>query len=228
MASTLLARLAAAVPTVLLVSILVFSMIHLIPGDPVDYMLGEGEDPTIRAALRKELGLDRPLGAQYAAWLLRAARGDLGRSIRLEAPVASAILERLPATLTLAALSLLVSLALALPAGIVAAARRQTACDYLAMGVALFGISVPNFWLGIILILIFSLQLGWLPSMGYVAVAAAPLTALRHAVLPSVTLGMIMAGIVTRITRSSLLDEPAGALGRARCRPLARDRPLRA
>lgn len=207
MARHLAARLLATAPTLFLVSLLVFSMIHLIPGDPVDYILGEGSDPAARAALARELGLDRPLPAQYTAWLLRALRGDLGRSINLEKPVGRAIAEKLPATLTLAALSLAVSLAIGLPAGLVAAARRRTAWDYGAMGVALFGISVPNFWLGILLILVFSLWLGWLPSMGYVEPWADPLRALRHALLPAVTLGMILAGVVMRMTRSTLLEE---------------------
>jgi peptide/nickel transport system permease protein len=202
----LLRRLASMVPVVLVVSVVVFSLIHLTPGDPVAIMLREEADPATAAALRAALGLDRPLPIQYLTWLGRAARGELGRSIRTNQPVSQAILERLPVTLTLAAAATLLALLVALPAGIVSAVRRNSLADVAGTVAALSGVSLPNFWLAILLIFVFSVTLGWLPPLGWVSPLRDPWGGLRSLVLPAVTLGTAMAAVVMRMTRSSLLE----------------------
>ncbi|HLE43242.1 MAG TPA: nickel ABC transporter permease [Methylomirabilota bacterium] len=202
----LLRRLATMVPVLLVVSVVVFSLIHLTPGDPVAIMLREESDPATAAALRAALGLDRPLPVQYLTWLGRAARGELGRSIRTNQPVTQAILERLPVTLTLAAAATLLALAVALPAGIVSAVRRNSLADVAGTVAALSGVSLPNFWLAILLIFVFSVTLGWLPPLGWVSPVRDPWGGLRSLVLPAVTLGTAMAAVVMRMTRSSLLE----------------------
>ena len=202
----LLRRLGAMVPVVAVVSVVVFSLIHLTPGDPVSIMLREESDPATLATLRRELGLDRPLPVQYLTWLGRAARGELGRSIRTNQPVIEAIRERLPVTLSLTVAASLLALAVALPAGIVSAARRNSAADVAGTLIALTGISLPNFWLAILLIFLFSVTLGWLPPIGYVSPARDLGGWLRSLCLPAITLGAAMAAIVMRMTRSSLLE----------------------
>jgi len=202
----LLRRLATMVPVLLVVSVVVFSLIHLTPGDPVAIMLREESDPATAAALRAALGLDRPLPVQYLTWLGRAARGELGRSIRTNQPVTQAILERLPVTLTLAAAATLLALAVALPAGIVSAVRRNSLADVAGTVAALSGVSLPNFWLAILLIFVFSVTLGWLPPLGWVSPVRDPWGGLRSLVLPAVTLGTAMTAVVMRMTRSSLLE----------------------
>ncbi len=202
----LLRRLASMVPVLLVVSVVVFSLIHLTPGDPVAIMLREEADPATAAALRTALGLDRPLPIQYLTWLGRVARGELGRSIRTNQPVSQAILERLPVTLTLAAAATLLALLVALPAGIVSAVRRNSLADVAGTVAALSGVSLPNFWLAILLIFVFSVTLGWLPPLGWVSPLRDPWGGLRSLVLPAVTLGTAMAAVVMRMTRSSLLE----------------------
>jgi peptide/nickel transport system permease protein len=202
----LLRRLAAMVPVLVVVSVVVFSLIHLTPGDPVAIMLREESDPATLAALRHQLGLDRPLPVQYVTWLARAARGELGRSIRTNQRVTEAIRERLPVTLTVAAAATLLALAIALPAGILSAVRRNSAADVAGTLAALSGVSMPNFWLAILLIFLFSVTLGWLPPMGWVSPVRDPWGGLRSLVLPAITLGTAMAAVVMRMTRSSLLE----------------------
>ncbi len=202
----LIRRLGAMVPVLGVVSVMVFSLIHLTPGDPVAIMLREEADPVAAAALRKALGLDRPLPIQYLTWVSRAARGELGRSIRTNQPVAEAILERLPVTLNLAAAATLLALVVALPAGIVSAVRRNSAADIAGTLAALSGISLPNFWLAILLIFLFSVTLRWLPPLGYVSPVADLWGGLRSLALPAITLGTAMAAVVMRMTRSSLLE----------------------
>ncbi len=194
---TAVRRLALLVPTLLGVATLVFAFLHLVPGDPVEIMLGESAAPVDVAELRRELGLDRPLLVQYGRFLAHAVRGDLGRSIVYRAPVSHVIATRYPATLELAAAALLVALALALPLGIVAAVRPRSALDRGARLASLAGVCLPSFWLGPLLILVFSLRLGWLPVSGRGGIA--------HLVLPAVTLGLGMAGILVRMTRTSML-----------------------
>jgi peptide/nickel transport system permease protein len=194
---TAVRRLALLVPTLLGVATLVFAFLHLVPGDPVEIMLGESAAPADVAELRRELGLDRPLLVQYGRFLAHAARGDLGRSIVYRAPVSHVIATRYPATLELAAAALVVALALALPLGILAAVRPRSALDRGARLASLAGVCLPSFWLGPLLILVFSLRLGWLPVSGRGGIA--------HLVLPAVTLGLGMAGILVRLTRTSML-----------------------
>jgi peptide/nickel transport system permease protein len=194
---TAVRRLALLVPTLLGVATLVFAFLHLVPGDPVEIMLGESAAPADVAELRRELGLDRPLLVQYGRFLAHAVRGDLGRSIVYRAPVSHVIATRYPATLELAAAALVVALALALPLGIVAAVRPRSALDRGARIASLAGVCLPSFWLGPLLILVFSLRLGWLPVSGRGGIG--------HLVLPAVTLGLGMAGILVRLTRTSML-----------------------
>jgi peptide/nickel transport system permease protein len=191
-------RLALLVPTVLGVVTLVFFLVHLIPGDPVEVMLGETASRADLAQLRAALGLDRPLGEQYARFVGGLARGDLGRSFFYRKPVAAVIAGALPATALLAATALAVSLAIALPLGVIAAVRRDRLTDRLAMLGSLIGVSMPNFWLGPMLIILFSFRLGWLPVSGKEGAASL--------VLPALTLGMALAAILARMTRASMLD----------------------
>jgi len=206
----LIKRLIYLIPVIFLLTIFVFAMLHLLPGNPADIILaGEGgaEDPIVRAALMKELGLDKPLPVQYGIWLWRALHGHFGKSIYSQEEVFTLILDRFPATLMLAFSAVIVSLLVALPAGIISAVKRQKPADYAAMTFALLGISLPEFWFGIMLILTFSLWLRWLPSMGFLSPLENFFESLKFLILPSVALGLRMAGVVTRMTRSSMLDE---------------------
>ena len=192
-------RLALTIPVLLGVATLVFSLIHLIPGDPALAMLGETASEEDVAALRTKLGLDRPLLEQYGAFLGGAVRGDLGTSLRTSQPVTQAILERLPATFELAAAAMLVSIAFSIPLGIAAAVGRGGAVDHAATTLSLLGVSVPNFWLGPLLAIIFSIELGWLPVSGRGTPA--------HLILPAISLGAALAAILARMTRATLLEE---------------------
>jgi peptide/nickel transport system permease protein len=195
----LIRRLVLTVPVLLGVATLVFSLIHIIPGDPAQAMLGEGAAPEDVAQLRARLGLDRPLLMQYGSFLQGLARGDLGVSLRNDQPVLEQILERMPATAELAFASMAVAVLVALPLGIIAAVWKGTAVDYSAMTLSLVGISVPNFWLGPLLAIVFAVELGWLPVGGRGTLA--------HLVLPAITLGAALAAILARMTRASLLEE---------------------
>ncbi len=198
MTAQVTARLVSAAVVVFGVVTLVFFLIHLVPGDPVEVMLGESGQAADRAALRHTLGLDRPLSVQFGRYLSGLAGLDLGQSLHSKRPVAELLAQRLPATLELAAAALLVALGLALPLGIMAALRRGTAWDHAAMGFAMLGISIPNFWMGPLLILVFSLWLGWFPVSGRDGVASL--------VLPALTLGTAMAAILSRMVRATLLE----------------------
>jgi peptide/nickel transport system permease protein len=203
-------RLIYVIPVILLLTVFVFAMIHMLPGDPADILLsGEGgaEDPVVRATLMKELGLDKPLPVQYGMWLWRAMHGNFGKSIYSQEDVFQLIFQRFPATLLLAFSAMFVSILIAIPAGIISAVKRQKPADYAAMIFALLGISLPEFWFGIMLILTFSIWLPWLPSMGYVSPFEDFFGSLKYLIMPSVALGLRMAGVVTRMTRSSMLDE---------------------
>lgn len=206
----MLKRITYNIPVLLLLTIFAFSMIRLLPGDPADIILsGEAgaEDPVIRAALRKELGLDKPIILQYGIWLWRAIRGNFGKSVYTQEEALKLIMDRFPATLMLSFFSMIVSIMIALPAGIISAVKRNKIADYISMTFALFGISIPEFWFGIMLILTFSLWLRWLPSMGYVSPFEDFFGSFKYLILPAVALGLRMAAVVTRMTRSSMLDE---------------------
>jgi peptide/nickel transport system permease protein len=192
-------RLAQIPPIALLVATLVFSLIHLIPGDPVEMMLGEGAQRGELEALRAELGLDAPVPLQYWRFLTGLVRGDLGRSLHFREPVAALLQERFPATLELAIAALSVALALSLPLGIVAARYRGTVVDHLSRFFSLLGVSIPNFWLGPMLILLFAIYWNWLPVSGRAGLASL--------VLPAVTLGTALAGLLTRMVRTALAEE---------------------
>jgi len=192
-------RLALTIPVLIGVATLVFSLIHLIPGDPAHAMLGEAAAQSDVDALRRQLGLDRPLVEQYGSFLVGLARGDLGLSLRTGAPVTAQIIERLPATLELAAAAMLVAIGLAIPLGIAAAVWRGTLIDHAAMTLALSGMSIPNFWLGPLLAIVFAVEFGWLPVSGR--------GGLEHLVLPALSLGAALAAILARMTRATLLEE---------------------
>lgn len=188
------------------VSIVVFSLMHIVPGDPVRVALGTRFDQELYDTLRARMGLDRPLVEQYLSWLRGAVSGDLGVSFRNGQPVTELILERLPATLTLAAAALFVALIVALPAGIISAVRSGTALDYAVSAASQVGVSLPDFWAGVMYILLFSLTLGWLPSSGFEQFGAGIGDWLRHLVLPAVTVGLISGSIITRFVRSAVLE----------------------
>jgi peptide/nickel transport system permease protein len=192
-------RVLLAVPVLLGVATLVFSLIHLVPGDPAQAMMGDGASPQDIAELRARLGLDQPLLTQYTSFLRHAITGDLGVSFRTGQPVTTMIFERIPATAELAVAAMMVAVLLAIPLGVVAAVWRGTAIDYSAMTFALAGVSIPNFWLGPILAIVFAVELGWLPVSGRGTLA--------HLVLPAFSLGLALAAILARMTRASLLDE---------------------
>ena len=193
-----LRQLVLVLPTLLGVVTLVFAFLHLVPGDPVEIMLGDSAAPADVAALRHDLGLDRPLPAQYARFLMRIAHGDLGRSIAFRAPVATVIGDRYPATLELAGAAFLLALSLAVPLGVLAAARAGSMLDRLTRIASLAGACLPSFWLGPLLILGFSIGLGWLPVSG----RGGPL----HLILPAVTLALGMMGVLVRLVRASMLE----------------------
>ena len=194
-----LRRVLLAVPVLIGVATLVFSLIHLVPGDPAQAMMGDGAAPQDVAELRKTLGLDQPLLTQYATFMSNAITGDLGKSFRTGQPVTTMIAERVPATAELAVASMLVAVMIAIPLGVIAAVWRGTAIDFGAMTFALAGVSIPNFWLGPLLAIVFAVELGWLPVSGRGALA--------NLILPAVSLGLALAAILARMTRASLLDE---------------------
>ena len=195
----LLRRVVLTIPVLLGVATLVFSLIHLVPGDPAVAMLGEAATASDLADLRTRLGLDRPLLAQYGDYLGGLVRGDLGTSFRWNTPVALEIVSRLANTVQLAIAAMAVAVTIAIPLGVIAALYRGRAADQVAMTASLVGISMPNFWLGPLLALVFAVQLGWLPVSGIGTPA--------NLVLPAATLGAALAAILARMTRASLIDE---------------------
>ena len=195
----LIRRLLLTLPVLFGVATLVFSLIHLVPGDAVQAMLGDGASPAEMAELRARLGLDRPLLTQYRGFLTRLVAGDLGTSLRTDQAVTSEIADRLPATAELAVAAMAVALLIAIPLGVFAATRAGTALDILASTVALVGISVPTFWLGPLLVIVFSVGLGWLPVSGRGTAA--------QLVLPAITLAAPLASVLMRMTRASVLEE---------------------
>lgn len=203
----LVKRLLVAVLVLLVVTVAVFSMLHLTPGDPVTAMLSEDiVDPSVAASLRKQLGLDQPVVIQYLRWLGRAVRGDLGYSFRARKPVAQMIGERILVTIELSLVSMVLAILLAILPGILAALRRNSVWDFMVSGFTALGISMPAFWLGIILILIFAVRLKWFPPSGFVDLRQGLYTHLSYLVLPAFTLGLSYAAILARFVRSAVLD----------------------
>jgi peptide/nickel transport system permease protein len=199
-------RLLATLPVLLLVTAGVFALLHLTPGDPIDAMMAESVDATAKEALRRELGLDRSIAVQYAAWMGRLLRGDLGRSIRTGEPVIENVSRRIRPSLQLALMAMTVSLLVAFPVALASAVRHNTAVDRAGTTFALFGICMPNFLLALLLIFLFGVTLRWLPISGYVDPLEEGWVGVRSLVLPAVTLGLALAAVITRTLRSSLLD----------------------
>ena len=199
-------RLAALVPTLLVVSVLIFSLQQLLPGDPALALAGEEHDAQVVAAIRAKYHLDKPVAVQYAIWLGNVVHGDFGQSLRNRIPVSELLASKLPVTMELAGCSMLIALLLGIPAGVLSATRKGTPIDVTANLVALSGLSVPHFWLGIMLILLFAVRLGWLPASGYVPPWEDPLKNLATILLPSFVLGTGVAGVLMRHTRSAMLQ----------------------
>jgi peptide/nickel transport system permease protein len=206
MARHLFTRLIALVPILLGTSVVAFFLIRLVPGDPAMALLGLDADPQAIAALRRQLALDQPIVVQYFTWLGHIFAGDFGRSVQGARPVLPLLLGALAPTALLAAAAVAVSLVIAIPAGIVAATRRNSGADYGASFLALCGLSMPSFWLGVLLILAFSIYWPILPASGYAALTVDPLEHLRHLVLPALTLGAALAAATMRMTRATMLE----------------------
>ena len=201
-----LKRLGGVVPVLALVAVGAFLLVHLVPGDPAMVMLGSDATPQQIQTLRAQMGLDRSLPEQFVIWVGQSLHGNLGESFFLGRPVTQALMERLPATMQLATLSLVFSLLIGIPAGILAAVRQNSWWDQAVMVTAMAGISIPSFWLGLALILLFSVQLGWLPSGGYVPLSEDFWGGVRILILPSISLGLMQAALIARMARSSMLE----------------------
>jgi peptide/nickel transport system permease protein len=199
-------KIAQAVPVVLLVSVLAFLLMLLLPGDPAVVIAGEQASPEAIAAVRRSLGLDRPVLAQLGLWLGHLAQGDFGSSLVLNQTVLSAVAERLPVTLSLTGLSLAITLPIGIAIGAIAAYHRQTWVDSLVMSVALVGVSIPAFWIAILAVILFCVILGWFPSSGYVPLLQDPVLWLRSLALPAGILSLFQIGFLARMTRSAMLD----------------------
>ena len=202
----LVRRIAIVVPTLVFVSILIFGLQQLLPGDPAVVLAGEERDPDVVAHLRAKLHLDEPFPVRYLYWINGVLHGDLGESLRMQKPVLSLIIEKLPVTIELASIAIVIALAIGIPAGIVSAVKRGTAWDYGANVIALWGLSTPNFWLGIMLILLFSVTLGWLPASGFVSPFEDWRANLASLIMPAFVLGNAIAAVLMRHTRSAMLQ----------------------
>ncbi|ALU60772.1 MULTISPECIES: ABC transporter permease [Pseudomonas] len=202
----ILRRLLSSIPTLILVSLFVFTLQKLLPGDPVLAMAGEERDPAVMEYLRDKYRLDDPIPLQYLNWVGNVLTGDLGTSLRTEQPVTTLLASKLPVTLELAVLALLIALLIGIPTGIISAVRKGTAVDYGANVVALSGISIPHFWLGILLIMVFAVKLQWLPASGFVPMGEDFGQNLKTLILPAFVLGAGLSGILMRHTRSAMLE----------------------
>lgn len=202
----ILQRLLMMIPVLFLVTLMVFSLIHLTPGDPALMILGEEASPEALQDLRHKLGLDQPLPIQYLTWISKVLRGDLGKSMRDNSNIGQIILQKLPITIELAILGMLISIVIAIPTGIFAAVKKGTIFDYTSTLVALGGVSMPSFWVGIILVYLFAVKLGILPPSGYVPLWEDPLENLKLMILPAFSLGIRMAAVTMRMMRSNLLE----------------------
>ncbi len=198
-------RLVIAIPTLILVSLFVFTLQKLLPGDPALAMAGEEQDPQVIAAIRAKLHLDDPLLLQYGNWIFGVLSGDLGISLRTAQPVLTLIGSKLPVTLELATLAMVLGLLIGVPAGIISAVKRGGAMDLGASAVGLFGVSVPNFWLGVVLILVFAVKLRWLPASGFVPFSEDPVENLRTIIMPVIVLSAAPAATLMRQTRAAMI-----------------------
>ena len=202
----LLRRVGQVIPTLLILSILIFGLQQLMPGDPALILAGEERgDPAVLAAIRAELGLDKPIWQQYLMWMGKVLSGDFGFSWRIRVPVSELILTKLPVTFQLASMAFIIAILIGVPLGILSAVRKDTPADWAANGAALFGISTPNFWLGIMMILLFSVELGWLPPSGYVPLFEDPVQSLSTTIMPAFVLGTGVASVLMRHTRAAML-----------------------
>ncbi len=201
----ILRRIVIAIPTLILVSMFVFALQKLLPGDPILVMAGEDRDPEVIAMLRERYHMNEPIVMQYFYWAADVLRGDLGMSLRTNEPVLSLIADKLPVTIQLAIMSMLFALLIGIPAGILSAVRKGTWVDWLANLIALSGLSIPNFWLGIMLILLVSVNLGWLPASGYESIFVDPVRSLETMIMPAFVLGTALAATLMRHTRSAML-----------------------
>lgn len=201
----ILQRILAAIPTLLIVSLFVFLLQKLLPGDPILAMAGEERDPVVIDALREKYGFNLPIYQQYFTWLWQVLQGDLGISLRTRQPVLQLIGEKLPVTIQLAVMAMIFAYAIGVPLGILAAVMKNTIVDHVANVVALSGLSVPNFWLGIMLILLVSVTLGWLPASGYEPLFSDPVRSIRTTLMPAFVLGTGLAAILMRHTRAAML-----------------------
>jgi len=199
-------RLLQLIPTLFFVSVLIFSLQQLLPGDPALVMAGEERDPQVIEQIRKQYRLDQPLPLQYVYWVKGVFSGNLGESMRVKEPVLNLILEKLPVTIQLASMAIIIALTIGISTGVVAAVKKNTVWDYAANVFALWGISTPNFWLGIMLIFLFSVQLGWLPASGYVRLRDNWEASITATILPAFVLGNAIAAVLMRHTRSAMLQ----------------------
>lgn len=199
-------RLVQLLPTLFLVSVLIFLLQQLLPGDPATVMAGEENDPEVIAQIRRQYRLDQPIPIQYLYWIRGVLTGDFGESMRLKAPVLDLILQKLPVTLQLATMAMVIALAIGVTAGVISAVRKDTVWDYAVNVLALWGISTPNFWLGIMMIYLFAVTLGWLPASGYVSPFEDLGQSLATTIMPAFVLGNSIAGVIMRHTRSAMLQ----------------------
>ena len=199
-------RLLQIIPTLILVSMLIFGLQQLLPGDPALIMAGEERDPIVLQQIREQYRLNEPIPVQYFYWIKGVLSGNLGESMRLKSSVSSLVAEKLPVTLQLAGMALLIAICIGIPAGIVSAVKKETFWDYGANLFALWGLSTPNFWLGILMIFLFSVELGWLPASGYVRLGEDWKQSLATTIMPAFVLGNALAAVLMRHTRSAMLQ----------------------
>jgi len=199
-------RIVQLIPTLFFVSVLIFSLQHLLPGDPALIMAGEDRDPDVIEQIRKQYHLDQPIPVQYVYWVKNALTGDLGESMRFKQPVLALVLQKFPVTMQLALMAFVIAISIGITAGIVSAVMKDTVWDYAANVFALWGLSTPNFWLGIMLIFLFSVQLGWLPPSGYVPLTEDWRQSLATTIMPAFVLGNALAAVLMRHTRSAMLQ----------------------
>jgi peptide/nickel transport system permease protein len=199
-------RILQLIPTLFFVSVLIFSLQHLLPGDPALIMAGEDRDPEVIAQIRNQYRLDQPIPIQYVYWVKNALSGDLGESMRFKQPVLDLVVQKFPVTMQLALMAFVIAISIGITAGIISAVLKDTVWDYAANVFALWGLSTPNFWLGIMLIFLFSVQLGWLPPSGYVPLTEDWRQSLATTIMPAFVLGNALAAVLMRHTRSAMLQ----------------------